>query len=252
MVTFSCPVGKGSSILNGQKVSEFQKYCSENFHSRQWAEGLQSIFCFLAKRKSRRNGLFSKAGESLKYLWGSVFWLDLQVQIYLVANFTGISEVMPVYLQAEFAQTENRSFWQRHFITFRNYLNVEVILVDTCFTSFYIICKHSGLQNWNYEPPSIGSHLNKWLDFSPPRSAVNRQGSAKAVATQQLWSLSFPFKWIKMKLGDTGRSCGLHLEIWVCPQLHWGQYNFIYPFCLFNSRIISLRKNLSHHFQTRP
>lgn len=39
-----------------------------------------------------------------------------------------------------------------------------------------------------------------------------------------------------MKLGDTGQSCGLHLEHQVCPQLYWGQYNFIYPFCLFNSK----------------
>lgn len=149
MITFRCPVGKGSSILNRQKVSDFQKYCSENFHLRQWAEGLQSIFRFLAKCKSRRNGLFSKTGDSLKYWWGSVFWLDLQVQIYLGANSTGVSEVVPVYLQAEFAPTEKRSFWQGHFMTFRNYLNIEVILVNICFTSFYIIYKCSGLQNCN-------------------------------------------------------------------------------------------------------
>ena len=132
-------------------------------------------------------------------------------------------------------QQENWSFWQGHLITFRYDLNVEVILADICFTPFYIICRHSGLRNWNYEPPSIGSRLNKRLAFSPPRSPVNRQGSSKAVATQQLWLLSFSFKWIKMKLGDAGHSCGLHLEIWVCPQLYWGQYNFIYRFCLLNS-----------------
>lgn len=169
-------MGKGSSILNGWKVSEFQKYCGENCHLQQQAEGLRAIFFVLVKRKSRRNGLFSKAGERLKYLWGTAFWLDLQVQIYLGANSAGISEVVPVYLQAEFAPTENRLFWQGHFITFRNDLNVEVILVDICFTSFYIICKHSSLQNWSYEPPSIGSHLNKWLDFFSSQEHCRQTG----------------------------------------------------------------------------
>lgn len=220
-------MGKSSSIVNGWKISEFQKYSSENFHLRQQAEGLRSIFCFLVKCKSRRNGHSSSAGESMKYLWGSVFWLDLQVQIYLGANSTDISQVVPVYLQAEFVPTENPSFWQGHFITFRYYLNVEDDFGRYLFHIFFYHLQTFRLANWNYKPPSIGSHLNKWLDFSPPKNAVNRQDSVEAVATQQLWLLNFPFKWIKMRLGDTEHSCGLHLEIWICPQLDWGHCNLL-------------------------
>jgi len=57
-------------MLNGLKVSEFQKCCGNNFHVRQWAESLWSIF--LSKRESTGSGLFSKAGGSLKYV-GSLF-----------------------------------------------------------------------------------------------------------------------------------------------------------------------------------
>lgn len=231
VITFACPVGRGSSILDGWKVSEFQKYCSVNFHLRHQAEGLQFVFHFLAKCKSKRNGLFSKAEESLKYLSGSVSWLNLHIQIYLGANSTDISEVVPVYFRAEFAPAENRSHCQGHFIAFRNHLNVEVILADV----FHIFLYH--LQTFRLAKLKLQTSIyrkspNKWLEFSPPRSAV-RESSGKTVATQQLWSLTFPFRWIKRKLGHTGHSCGLNLEIWVCPQLYWEQYISIYSFCFF-------------------
>lgn len=72
-------------------------------------------------------------------------------------------------------------------------------------------------------------------------------------ATYQLWFLSFPCNWIKMKLCDTGCSCGMCFRDLSMSSAKYSWFCLLYSCTLlFNSRIISLRKNISHCFQLLP
>lgn len=176
-----------------------------------WAICCWFAIHLLLLRKTWEGVVFSAGLEEVWSVVGSLLPLDLRLPTHPGAGSTGVSEGSShsgrgILLHQELSKCWGDFSWY----LFHILLNV--------------ICKYAGLREWNYKPPSVGSHLKKWLDFSPPESAVNSQRSVKPAATQQLWVWSWFFQWIKMKLGDTGRLYGLCLEIWVCVRLYCGVF----------------------------